>query len=288
MGFVLESHRPSSRDQSRDYRLIDFRDGLSSEGAPYLKLLLENSEERISGFMWGGVSSEQLNCAELAALRTQGVRRTLSKHGCDILTVTRIEEIEADDSLTSVLLLPRSYAVESEMLDRLSLIVQQITNAGLARFCNDVFSDLDIALPFLRLPASRDSHHHQPGGLLRHSVECAELIAKGNPRTLTPMQRQIALVGALFHDVGKVRTLATPVNEALYIGHDQRTLELMATPLKRLDVTEHRIAEELRHIWTWHHTLPKRDPETPAAWAVIKADRKSAKADGRDNARLIH
>jgi 3'-5' exoribonuclease len=72
-------------------------------------------------------------------------------------------------------------------------------------------------------PAAKSMHHAYRGGLLEHTVSMAELVAlvAGHYRDL---DRDLLLLGVLFHDLGKLRELgAMPVNdytlEGRLIGH---------------------------------------------------------------------
>lgn len=72
-------------------------------------------------------------------------------------------------------------------------------------------------------PAAKSIHHAYRGGLLEHTVSMAELAVQVC-RHYQDLDRELILVGVLFHDLGKTRELgAMPVNdytlEGRLVGH---------------------------------------------------------------------
>ncbi len=61
------------------------------------------------------------------------------------------------------------------------------------------------------------------------------------------------IIGGLFHDIGKVKTL-TDNNQLTFLGsmieHDALTLEVCAQPLSELEIHNPMYAGILRHCWT--------------------------------------
>lgn len=161
---------------------------------------------------------------------------------------------------------------------RLTRLHAGIATGCLKTFLRRVHADPAIALPFLTLPASRRHHHAYKHGLCLHSLEIAEHVQK--MRQLPVALRDIATVGAYFHDVGKIRTLhpEAAATGACDLDHDQLTLEVLAPHLRELERDDRKIASTLRFIWTRHYDRRDRAP-TDAQFAleiVRLADRMSA------------
>ncbi|MEQ1766100.1 MAG: HD domain-containing protein, partial [Methylotenera sp.] len=126
-----------------------------------------------------------------------------------------------------------------------------IKSPTLGNFVDSIFADDAIALAFLQVPASIKYHHNEMGGLLAHSVEAAETTA--NQTYASSDERDITVVAALLHDIGKVRTLGNNMATTLLgkmVSHDAMTLEVCAVALRKLDHTWPDAANTLRHIWT--------------------------------------
>ena len=159
--------------------------------------------------------------------------------------------IEKPYDINAVMLLPRELCLDPSWLDRLIVIRLNLQSPALGRFIDQIFSDKTIAFPFLQLPASTRHHHNKEGGLLAHSVEVAEIIL--NQSYDSGDERDIAVVAALLHDVGKVRTLGTNLittQTGRMVSHDDLTLEVCASALKSLDESWPEAANTLRHVWT--------------------------------------
>lgn len=115
----------------------------------------------------------------------------------------------AQPNIKSWHLLPREWVAEEglDAFDKLLGLLDRLQHEAMVAFVDQVFSDGAIAKHFLNISASRKHHHPTPGGLLNHSVECAEMVEEMGRRLLSPHERDLAVVGALLHDIGKIRTL---------------------------------------------------------------------------------
>jgi 3'-5' exoribonuclease len=206
------------------------------------------------------------------------VEGKLREFNGDILAaVTSIQPIFNEPDY-SVRLIPCSICPKPGLLIRLSDLVSRLSNEELAYFLNRVFADDTLALPFVRLPASRNHHHSVAGGLLEHSLECAEMVQHFSE--FNPDMKELAVVAALLHDVGKVITLRTPEKfclEGAVLDHGALTLEVLAPHLKKLDAINKEMAIALRYLWTWrYHRRGMAHPALTIAEAVSAVDRISS------------
>lgn len=149
-------------------------------------------------------------------------------------------------------MLPNSVCPCPSGLDRLENIFQSLKNVPLKNMLTSVINNDSIIFPFISLPASRQNHHAYPGGLLDHSLECAEFVAQYKQNT--DNVGELATVAALLHDIGKVRTIGkggagTMIGRML--GHDLLTLELLAEPLSKLDQEWRDGGTALRYLLSW-------------------------------------
>ncbi len=147
--------------------------------------------------------------------------------------------------------LPNHICSAPGYLCKLIKIRESITTPALCSFLDTLFSDINIASCFIPLPASVRHHHSISGGLLVHSVECAETAANQDYKSDT--DRDITVVAALLHDIGKVRSYTTNLKTTQLgrmVAHDHLTLEVCATALRELDKSWPDGANTLRHIWT--------------------------------------
>ena len=257
-----------------EYRLRGYQTFVSRSGARYGKGVLEDASGEMPLLNWS--SSEPAIWDDHDVMSVEGLVQRL-----DYQTVVKIRVIEdrlVEGTDRGIQLVPHSYACDPKVLQRCIGLVEQIDTPALQRFCNALFCDLDFARLFFSVPASRNHHHAFPGGLAAHSVAVAETAAR-YPR-LSRKERDLAIVGGLVHDAGKVITHDPARSHAVYLDHDLLALERLSDPLKVLDNADPDLADHLRHILTWKRALPETKPGTLPAIAVHTADCHDAAANG--------
>ena len=164
-------------------------------------------------------------------------------------------------------------------IDRLFNVRQSIQSPALGKFLDNLLWDSEIMIAFVQAPASIHHHHNYVGGLLAHSLETAETAAQLKYETTS--EREITIIAALLHDIGKIKSYTTQVstsNLGKMVSHDHLTLEVCATALKQLDMDWPDAAIALRHIWTCASAGSRYgfQPSTPLANIVRFADKFSA------------
>jgi hypothetical protein len=164
----------------------------------------------------------------------------------------------------SPLNLEQTYPLFQSSYDFLTLyhlfeLVDSLNLAPLKRFMNDVLSLTDYMKTFVSLPASKRHHHSFPGGLLSHSIECA-LLTYQTVRSLSSVsenEAQVAMVSALLHDFGKIKTLGMENHTSIgrLIDHEQLTLMLLAVPLNELSGRWPQGADTLQYLLQWKEKM---------------------------------
>lgn len=166
---------------------------------------------------------------------------------------------------------------------RLGITAPSIRRAVDLFFADDVFRE-----SFERAPASVNGHHAQVGGLLLHVYEVASM-ARHMARTVRHANADLAVAGALLHDIGKVDAYAvsprgfahTPTG--VLLGHV--TLGALMFDRRRVasgvELTDAQRDEMLHFILSHHGALEFGSPVQPMtveAEIVHWADEASAKA----------
>jgi hypothetical protein len=225
--------------------------------------------------IWSEHYVKTVNVHDLDKVIVSGKIKEFNKEWFANVTLIQHVTPETENSLQ---LIPRSLCPPTPLLERLHTIVGQISHDALRSFVGWVFSDDSFVIPFISLPASRRHHHSIAGGLLEHSLECAEMVFRFSEFGRDGCD--LAVVGALLHDVGKTVTLQniskfSPASYAL--DHDALTLEILAPHLKRLDTVNSDLATALRYIWTWkNHKRGNIHPLLTMVEAISAADRISS------------
>lgn len=247
---------------------------LAANGNEYMGAYLEDRSGELPAYFWTG-NSPAPNFADLERVRVSGnLRQVNGRWIANLHSIARA----GDQPVNVVDLLPRSYTPDPSLLYELDAVVSTISNTPLRTFVVGILGDDAVALPFISQPASSRHHHCVGGGLLDHSLETVAMVSRF--REFSSAELELAIVGALFHDIGKIRTLHSPgkVSFAGYIlDHDDLTLEVLAPYLKQLDQDSPDRAVALRYLWTWRNRGSSRSiPLLTIAEAITAADRISS------------
>jgi len=216
----------------------------------YLILDIVDVSGSIRAYGWSGryQGTEVVNQNDIIKLR--GAINSF----CDSWQVDAIEAdiVEPDD-------LNLSWQITSvdfqnyELLMQFVRTVDEIQILPLKDFVRCLFNDSNVLNKFMHVPASVNHHHNFHSGLLEHSLECAEVVrlAPG----LSIIEREVGIVAALLHDIGKIRTNSEKglSPEGFWVHHNCLTLELLSPALAQLDKRWPTAANMLRHIWSSLH-----------------------------------
>lgn len=260
-----------------DCRIRYPRRRTANNGMKYLSFEIEDCSRSLKAYAWAEQCVMSAQIHDLDKVLISGKVREFN--GNPLAAVKNIQSIKSVVT-GAANLIPHSLSPEPQLLGRLSSLVSRIVNKPLRCFLDSVFSDDRFTLRFIRLPASRRHHHAEGGGLLKHSLECAEMVH--NFRIFSPDMRELAAVGALLHDAGKVMTLHSRKFSPEYVllDHDALTLEVLAPHLRHLDSISRETATALRYLWSWRHSRRARvHPALIVAEAITAVDRISAGLD---------
>ena len=146
-----------------------------------------------------------------------------------------------------------------ESLYQLLKVTQSLTMQSLIKFIHEVFLDINLMTLWVSLPASKQHHHSYPGGLLAHSLECA-LIAEQNVGMLTELsvkEKEVTVLAALLHDIGKTQTLGmqSHTSTGRLLDHEKLTLTTIGVPLAKLEQLWPQGSETLRYLLTWNISM---------------------------------
>lgn len=264
---------------SGKFRLRTPQGCTTRDGRSYVRMNLEDMNGRIPAYIWSPNNENQLP-PDLSCVQVNGVVRW-RRDGA----VADLERVTAADKQPEevIRMIPQSICPQPWLMSFLEALVASLETTWLRQFVIDVLWDDGIAFPFVACPASLKHHHSYPGGLLYHSIECAQMVARYEEFTID--NKELGIVAALFHDIGKTLTL-TPNMKRTSLGraldHDKLTLEVLSSPLRPYDKDWPQETAELRYLMTWRPA--NRDPgipRTPLANAVLAADRVSAGIDGK-------
>ena len=197
-------------------------------------------------FVRGGVGHLVLHCA---GQRWQGeVSNTTSVTGVRSGSVVEVQFSSVAGAQPSICfirvlepgeywpsqVMPTSWCVDGADPERLRMLIERLHTAPFRHFMEGVVDDLPLLKRLFQVKASYKHHHSVAGGLLRHSLECAEITEQAvqtAPQScntaIDDNLRDALVLAALFHDVGK--TLSHSADSAWLLRKtDHRHLSLVA------------------------------------------------------------
>jgi len=231
------------------YFLVGFVARIGRDGQPFWEITLSDSTDILV------IYCRDQNCivGNLQPLSWVQVEAQLDQH--TVKTYFRCQYIEpvTSDSTFRLSLtgLPSLLCPKPAHLRRFVELANSLKHNELKVFLADVILQPDVTIKYLTCPASLNYHHNYAGGLIEHSVDVAARLA--SEHSMSQQQRDIAVVAALLHDVGKTQTLTAELTRTAIgqlVDHDDLTLELCASALQKLQSTNNFFAHQLRHVWT--------------------------------------
>ncbi|MFZ4859021.1 MAG: HD domain-containing protein [Desulfuromonadaceae bacterium] len=235
---------------------------LARNNSKYMSCELKDRSDAIRAYAWLN-RYQGVQLVEGALVQVSGSLRWFADRWFVDIASTTPADTQAADPLKY---LPDEYCPIPNGITRLSKILSQLQILQLREFMFDVLRDDRITLPFLKLAASYKHHHAYAGGLLEHSLECAEFVLRAAVRQ--DIQTELLVCAALLHDIGKTRTLDWENNRwvGTLLGHDLLTLEILAHQLSKLDQVWPDGATALRYLLSWK--LQERKGKRPLMTAV--------------------
>ena len=192
------------------------------KGNAYLHLELGDASGSIVAKVW---ADSQAMLGRFEAPSYVAVEGMVQRHRDELqLVVRRCRAASEDDrryGFDEALLVPTTREDLDVLWARLFSSLDRVERPPLRRLVEETLAVHGSALR--EHPAAKSIHHACRGGLLEHVVSMLELVTRVCEH-YRELDRDLLLVGVLFHDLGKIRELGTmPGNdytrEGRFIGH---------------------------------------------------------------------
>jgi 3'-5' exoribonuclease len=182
--------------------------------------------------------------------------------------------------------LPASSVPASQLLEEIEeLLAKELSFRPWHKLCKKVLRDPRIRGDLLTAPGAKAIHHAYAGGLLEHTLGVMRVCLALSD--LYPfVDKEILLVAALFHDLGKAFELTHGFSREYtdagrLIGHIQMGLEVLEQHLRAAKNIPEGLVLHLKHLILSHHGelefgSPRR-PKTVEAFILHYADNLDAK-----------
>jgi 3'-5' exoribonuclease len=174
-----------------------------SRGTPYLSLKLVDKTGSVDARMWrlpkelsGGLDAPEYVHVEGHAHEYRGMLQVKVER----MKVLARNEVEEEDYL------PTTEKDRGALAAELVEAGRAFANAHLRELFERMVADEELWEAFCAAPAAKGMHHARVGGLLEHSVHCLRVALA--LAEIYPVNKDLLLFGAIFHDIGKTRELS--------------------------------------------------------------------------------
>lgn len=261
-------------------------------GKDYLDLQLADSSSSIAGKVWG--SSPALD-GEYEAHSFVAFRGSVRSYRDQLqLNVDHCRPVAEEDrkyGFDEAQLIPSTREDVDDLDRRLDSSLAKIERPVLQRLVRETLETYREDLR--KHPAAKMMHHAYLGGLLEHTTVMAELANRVCDQ-YRDLDRDLILVGVLFHDLGKLRELgAMPANdytlEGRLVGHVVIGRDLLLERCRAIEDFPADLQLHLEHLVLSHQGKKEFsapvEPMTPEAVALHFIDDLDSKLNQLWNAR---
>jgi 3'-5' exoribonuclease len=255
-----------------DVLVRDFQDGLEvdqvllvrgaeprskRDGGEYLRLTLADRTGSVTAMVWDDVERMRVLCAAGAPLHVRGRYRVHPRYGpqIDLIGVREPEAGTFDPAALFDGPPQPAERMESDLRELISTIQEPHLRTLLERVLGAGTHTWEL---YRRAPAAKHYHQAYEHGLLEHCLSVAQGVSAISA-TFPGIDRDVAVTGALLHDIGKLEAYTTDpaAIDLTNAGRLQGEIPLGYYRIRReiedIDGFPPRLAEALLHIILSHH-----------------------------------
>jgi 3'-5' exoribonuclease len=238
------------------------------DGAEYLELSLGDRTGTVRAFVWKDLDAARELCAAGEVVRVTGRYSVRARFGPQ-LEIESVAPAAAGEYASDELLDGPSRAAEQMEAD-LRELVATVQNPHLRRLLAAVFGEGSLTWAVYRdAPAAKRYHQAYRHGLLEHSLTVAQAVSAISA-TFPGIDRDVAVTGALLHDIGKLEAYEVQGGEISMsdTGRLQGEIPLgyyrVRRTIERLKGFPPQLEQALLHIILSHHgALAHGSPVVP-------------------------
>jgi 3'-5' exoribonuclease len=223
-------------------------------GATYLSLVLSDRTGRVAGVKWDSREEEARSVVPGDPVRVKGFVEAYK--GQRQIVVRQIAAVPRSETELEDFL-PASSRDPEAMLAELRQLLGEVRTPPLLALAEAFLADERFVEAFRRAPAAAKLHHAYLGGLLEHTLGVAR--ATVAVAGLYPaLDRDLLLVGAFLHDVGKTEELAAEktlayTDRGKLLGHISIGAGMVGAKAAGIEGFPPELLDRLLHMVLSHH-----------------------------------
>ena len=237
-------------------------------GEPFLKLRLGDVTGALEAVVWDGVEALFESCCAGAVVRVEGALAVDDKYGAS-LTVRSLRRADDGEYEPSDLLDGPAVAPE-QMVEDLEALIATVQDPDIRALLDRFFAaGADVRERWCDAPAAKRYHQAYRHGLLEHCLSVAQGVSALSA-TFPAIDRDVAVAGALLHDIGKVEAYRSEAgaieltDEGKLQGEIPLGYYMVRRAIEDLPGFPARTAQALLHIVLSHHgALEHGSPVVP-------------------------
>ncbi len=297
LDLITPLHELTEGQEADFFALLSDKQVLETKnGKPYHKVTFRDANREVSFPIWSDATHAQACREEWKVGEFYKLRAVYcdTNYGAqlEIHRIRPVEPADADDGFDPLMCAPRSRFDPEAMFKELMAIAEQaIADEPLRHLVTGIYETNRDEL--LLLPAAKVNHHAYLSGYLehvlnvtRHARLLVEQYVELYSDLVPPIDPDVAIAGAMLHDIGKLRELSTGAAGASYtasgtlIGHILQGRDILREAAVDSEV-DSELLLRLEHLIVAHQRLPEwgspKPPMTPEALIVHHADDLDAK-----------
>ena len=237
-------------------------------GGHYLKLKLCDCTGMLEGVAWDGARELHDLAQPGTAVRIRGRFEVSERYGAQLVVQSAASAQDGEYRLADLTDAPPTSADQMEA--DLRRLVDTVRNPYLRQLLDALFGeDADVWQRFRSAPAAKFYHQAYLHGLLEHSLSVGQAVSVVST-TFPGVDRDVAVTGALIHDIGKIEAYASDpfaidlTDDGKLLGEIPLGYYIVRREIERIAGFPADLARAVLHIVLSHHgTLENGSPVTP-------------------------
>lgn len=237
----------------QDKRVLETR-----TGKPYLRIRLQDKTGEIEGRVWEQANEYARHFKINDYVRVKGmITQFQGELQINVSSIHKVpvEKVNPEDFL------PVGKKDIEEMTRSLKKLIESLEDPDYKALLSAFFDDEGFMKTFARSPAAKSMHHAWIGGLLEHTLSIARLaerIVRHYDKEGLPLNRDLLITGAVLHDVGKTKELASMpsfeyTTEGKLIGHLVIGVEMIDKAAAKIPGFPEKKLQQIKHLILSHH-----------------------------------